>query len=91
MAAGVSGFVQLGRRHLLALIVGALVLVVLGSILFGVCDGGISLLLFAGAAALVGVVVVGMGAAAIAIPMALVVLLLAVVGAYAAAGSRCGL
>lgn len=79
------------RSVILAFVLAALACVVAGGALFNVCGGGITLLLFGIAAALVGVVVAALGGYAVAVPMAIVVLILVLAGAYFLAGSGCGL
>ena len=59
---------------------GAVGCVIVGGVFFGVCGGGISIILFGVAAALVGVIVAALGGYAVAVPMAIVVLILTLPG-----------
>lgn len=77
-------------RNFILLMVGlAVVCFAVGAVLFGVCGGGVSLILFGVASAFMGVVVVLLGGYAVSVPMAIVVLLLVAVGAYIAGSSGC--
>lgn len=84
-------FVKFTRNVVLLFMLGAVGCVIVGGVFFGVCGGGISLILFGVAAALVGVIVAALGGYAVAVPMAIVVLILTLAGAYFAAYSGCGL
>ena len=78
------------RNEVLVFVLGALACVVVGGVFFSVCGGGVALLLFGVAAALVGVVVAVLGGYAVSVPMAIVVLILVLAGAYFASTSGCG-
>ena len=79
-------------RNLILIMVGsAMVFFAIGAVLFGLCGGGVSLILFGVASAFMGVVVVMLGGYAVSVPMAIVVLLLIAVGVYIAGASGCAL
>ena len=71
------------------LVVALFALVGGGFALFGSCGGGVTLALFGGAFALLGVELARSGAWATLIPTGIVVLILAIVAAYTASGAGC--
>lgn len=77
------------RRIVLALSLAAVALVVAGILVIGVCGGGVSLLVFAGAVAAMGAVVARMGGLAILLPASLIVLTLVAAGLLFASGAGC--